>query len=60
MSGDRSAVLTYCLLRDVWWPHPAHGLITIEQMPHLLAFHCVCGEHLGIPLFVARDIGLIA
>jgi len=47
------------MLRDCWWPHPVHGAISFERTAQLFVFTCVCGEQLGVPLFVARDVGLI-
>lgn len=61
LSDDASAVATYCLLRDAWWPHPAHGGLMVDRRhPQLLVFHCVCGDHIAFPEAVAYELGLIA
>jgi hypothetical protein len=48
----------YCLLRDVWWPHPAHGSIEVGSTGDLLVFRCRCGDEVAFPMFVAHDLGL--
>jgi hypothetical protein len=59
LSEDRAAVNVYCLLRDTWWPHPAHGHIEVGGAGDLLVFRCGCGEQIAFPMFVAHDLGLI-
>jgi hypothetical protein len=49
----------YQLLRDMWWPHPVHGMITIQRGEHGFTFNCACGETFEVPMLVAYDVGLV-
>lgn len=60
LSRDPVGRNTYKLLAASWWPHPAHGRIDVMYMDDALVYRCACGETLGIPLFAAHDLGLVA
>lgn len=59
LSASVVAANTYCLLRDMWWPHPAHGQIEMGCGEDLVVFRCACGDEVAFPLSVAHDFGIV-